>query len=125
MTLPYPYYADKWEELECEPVVTGGASIVIRDSLFNHSCDHNIAWQVKGENRSQYMTVCKNITKGEEVNVNYRYYYLDKIWPVRQLGLYVFYRFRCQCIPCRNEEPQYKENPTYAVMFNEEFWQNL
>lgn len=76
-----------------------GSGLYPTAALFNHSCDPNLVRTNIG--RKMISVAARDIGKGEEVVDCYGLPWYSKTRDIRQDITARFYRFTCQCQPCR------------------------
>lgn len=78
-------------------------------SLFNHSCEDNVKWQIPKDHRAMEMWAMRDISKGEQLFVNYNGFMAEQTLAKRRDVFWRWLDGPCQCSRCLREEAQEAE----------------
>ena len=80
-----------------------GAGVYSTLSLFNHSCDPAVVWNMYGH--TCVLRAIKMVFAGDELSVNYGSHFVNETKAERQDKIKAQYFFSCSCVACQEDWP--------------------
>ena len=75
-------------------------------SLFNHSCEPNVAWKVQEDNTTMVLKADRDVREGEQLFVGYDSFVRDQSLATRRKRLKKWLDDDCRCSRCLREEAE-------------------